>query len=192
MFETVDSRLSKFGLEGWLDHIHKIPMPTCQARDSPAPACALLRASRFDQLTLTEFDPKPRPSPSLAPLASASLDANDFNSFDFHPLELRNTMGNCLSDPSEPKKSSSAKEKVSGGQRLGSAPTPAPVAVQPAREQHQQPPLSSTSPSRNHGLQGGRNMLGDGFEDPVRAQGGAGAREAALRAAEARQAKVSH
>lgn len=102
-------------------------------------------------------------------------------------------MGNCLSDPSSdgrPKTSSA------GGQRLGSTSTPKPTSAPPKSNIHTLSSSSSPAPQQNslsgkNNYHGGRNTLGDGFEDPVRAQGEGGAREAALRAAEERQAKVS-
>lgn len=89
-------------------------------------------------------------------------------------------MGNCLSDPSTPK---ATKMPKSGGNRLGSAGPP------PAAASSSKPPApvsSSSIPPTSPG-----RVLGDGFEDPLRGQGNLGAREAALKAAEERAAKVS-
>lgn len=95
-------------------------------------------------------------------------------------------MGNCLGcmeDPSASGAKNTKKTSTSGGgQRLGSAPT-TPVATSAAT------PAAAAAgvPSSGSRYQGGSNMLGDGFEDIRRAEG---PREAALRAAEERAAKV--
>lgn len=105
-------------------------------------------------------------------------------------------MGNCLSDPSSDAK---PKSSLAGAQRLGSPPTsPKPVSAPPKSNIHtlasSASPPQQASIARKHNLTGGQNTLGDGFEDPVRVkgEGGGGAREARLRAAEERAAKVSH
>ena len=106
-------------------------------------------------------------------------------------------MGNCLSDPSTDKKAKPSSS--SSGQRLGSTPT---VKAEPGPKPKQSnihtlnspsspPQLPPSSVSSKANYHGGRNTLGDGYEDPVRAEGQGGAREAALRAAEERAAKVS-
>lgn len=140
---------------------------------------------------------------SLLPAASPSLDPPRPPSFPPRSripsilppslLQLYNSMGNCLSDPSSDGK---PKTSSAGGQRLGSTATPKPTSAPPKSNIHTLASSSSPAPQQNsvsgkNNYQGGRNTLGDGFEDPVRAQGEGGAREAALRAAEERQAKVS-
>lgn len=89
-------------------------------------------------------------------------------------------MGNCLSDPSS---SSSKKSLSGGGQRLGSGPTPSTPSGLGAGH--------STAGQAGRTFSGGGHTVGDGYEDPARLDGDAGAKAAAARAAEQRAQAVS-
>lgn len=89
-------------------------------------------------------------------------------------------MGSCLSSPEAPPKT----KTTGGGQRLGSGPVPNTGAT-----------VGGGGGGSGHAFSqpfvGGGKTVGDGFEDPARLDGNAGAKAAAARAAEQRAQAVS-
>jgi hypothetical protein len=95
-------------------------------------------------------------------------------------------MGSCLSSPEAPPKKKTASS--GGGQRLGSGPTP--TAGTTTVGGGSAPGLSASNNSAQPFVGGGKTV-GDGYEDPARLDGDAGAKAAAARAAEQRAQAVS-